>query len=437
MSNKAIPPPLQPLITPTRDGNVQTMNINGNKTTKQIHSKRDKHPLIKMRFSKAMLNHSNFESNQKRITNKKYVQPQHPQIIASNKEILNECAPFSIATESDDMSCSELAYNTDMPGHDIDDTLLHITATIANDNNISFNIEDKEEEPEKYKAFVVMSGNTTAIESTNQKGEIIRIGSDNITCEVKEAIVLGECNNKMMSKCENAMIMNPLQPLVENVINEGSNLCLDENAFKTIENDVIPSECLKEKLNSYPSNPVTKKFSNYYFRNESIGGTLLQSQQIADKYVEKDTVRKCYRNNYQQNYIKKARKHCVPSDELTRIQIREDIRKMRNPKMDEIKMVLKAIGLKHFVNHKAYVDLYGNENEKAINVVQKTKKKRKQRNYDSDYEDETYCKNGYQQPQPHKKKHKMNDREPIKCNKCGKIFTLEVDLLLHRTNDKC
>eukprot|EP01083_Nonionella_stella_P075094 203928_1 len=53
-----------------------------------------------------------------------------------------------------------------------------------------------------------------------------------------------------------------------------------------------------------------------------------------------------------------------------------------------------------------------------------------EQNYDSNYDDEQWAwkKNGYQQPQPDKKK---------QCNKCGKIFKMEVDLLLHQTLVKC
>merc|ERR1712228_282346 len=78
------------------------------------------------------------------------------------------------------------------------------------------------------------------------------------------------------------------------------------------------------------------------------------------------------------------------------------------------------------------------------------KKKRKHRHY-NDYEqnrafsisDNNNILNGHQsmngdQP-PHRKKQKImnNNSEVIKCRKCNKIFTLEVDLLLHKTNDHC
>merc|ERR1712228_271795 len=80
----------------------------------------------------------------------------------------------------------------------------------------------------------------------------------------------------------------------------------------------------------------------------------------------------------------------------------------------------------------------------------KKKKKRKHRHY-NDYEqnrafsisDNNNILNGHQsmngdQP-PHRKKQKImnNNSEAIKCRKCNKIFTLEVDLLLHKTNDHC
>merc|ERR1712154_392541 len=41
--------------------------------------------------------------------------------------------------------------------------------------------------------------------------------------------------------------------------------------------------------------------------------------------------------------------------------------------------------------------------------------------------------------EPLRKKQKVisNSNEAIKCGKCNKLFTLEVDLLLHKTNEHC
>merc|ERR1712154_196549 len=61
------------------------------------------------------------------------------------------------------------------------------------------------------------------------------------------------------------------------------------------------------------------------------------------------------RTRMEQQNSKKAKKYTAPSEELTRLQIRDDIRKMRNPKMHEIKNILRGIGLEQFVNHKAYI----------------------------------------------------------------------------------
>merc|ERR1712176_781454 len=51
---------------------------------------------------------------------------------------------------------------------------------------------------------------------------------------------------------------------------------------------------------------------------------------------------------------KKAKKFSAPSEELTRLQIREDIRKMRNPKIADMKVILAKIGFKDYIGHKAY-----------------------------------------------------------------------------------
>merc|ERR1712087_1081841 len=163
----------------------------------------------------------------------------------------------------------------------------------------------------------------------------------------------------------------------------------------------------------------------------------------------------------------------------TRLQIREDIRKMRNPKMHEIKMILKTLGIgfEKYINHKAYYhqpqqqeDVYlddvddddgvGEEEEEEeeedmnnevpndIQFIQmhskrkkKKKKKRKRRHYEFDQNGsstQTSASFIMNREEPHRKKIKMNNNsDAIKCRKCNRIFTLEVDLLLHKTNDHC
>merc|ERR1712244_125183 len=161
----------------------------------------------------------------------------------------------------------------------------------------------------------------------------------------------------------------------------------------------------------------------------------------------------------------------------TRLQIRDDIRKMRNPKMHEIKNILRGIGLEQFVNHKAYIqtathhqinyNLYNDDDVQFISqppTKHRKKKKKKHRDYDyhghhinaspsnsvfSISSDPANINNNKRTVinidhhiQPQKKKQKLSvtnngSQEAIKCDQCNKIFTLEVDLLLHRTNDKC
>ncbi len=220
-----------------------------------------------------------------------------------------------------------------------------------------------------------------------------------------DAIIIGECTNKTTSNDDYTNDNDKrelVNKVVNNVINEASNLCINGNNsndnsnnknFKLIGNNVIRTnkiECLITKMGSYTNtnNPVTNKFSTYYQQNETIAGFLLKSDEIANKYMNNTINEKTNNDNNnnssigdnnknnnnnnninntnnmrktraririeQQNY-KKAKNYCAPSEELTRLQIREDIRKMRNPKMTEIKNILKIIGFNQFINHKAYI----------------------------------------------------------------------------------
>merc|ERR1712130_519473 len=204
--------------------------------------------------------------------------------------------------------------------------------------------------------------------------------------------------------------------------------------------------------------------------------------------IESENNTQIRRSRRNQNH-KKAKKYCAPSDELTRLEIREDIRKMRKPKMHEIKIILKTLGIDfiNYIDHSAYSfdassnyqqqdeedeDVYldddnndnDDEEDEDINEEhddiqfigmhskhkKKKKKKRKHRNYDYEQNnnqnfsisDNNNILNGHQAmngDEPHRKKQKIinNNPDAIKCGKCNKIFTLEVDLLLHKTNDHC
>ena len=190
---------------------------------------------------------------------------------------------------------------------------------------------------------------------------------------------------------------------------------------------------------------------------------------------------------------KKAKKYSAPSEELTRLQIREDIRKMRHPETDEIKDILKLIGFQQYINHKTYKSInddnyyyvnsnnnirnhnndHDNDNDNdndddddddddvqfiGINTTKPKKKKKKKLDHLSpsnsvfSISSENNNKNDKDidindNDEPPQKKQKLNNNNNnnnnkneesiIKCGKCNKIFTLEVDLLLHKTNDKC
>jgi len=181
--------------------------------------------------------------------------------------------------------------------------------------------------------------------------------------------------------------------------------------------------------------------------------------------------------------FKRAKKYVSPSEELTRLQIREDIRKMRNPKMENIEEILKMIGFTQFVNHEKYLpesnlmnrprpNQYREEDNVIDDDVQfvgitKHKKKRKRKRKHRHHADYHLAKpdevspsnsvlsmvsneqNGESLPrnvinigdfddgaEPQRKKAKPSGDEVLKCHRCNKVFTLEVDLLIHKVNDK-
>merc|ERR1712228_420984 len=507
------------------------------------------------------------ESSSKLVetNNKKQVNVSHP-VTTSNHNQRKKVYNDSDSIASDTVSCSELTSDFPKNSNQIK-AQIACSETQNNDNNQNNDPNNKQEmneennkslqneaEDVKYKAFVVMDGNKKQQTISNNIRSVTITNEDyeDNNDQSKEAIVLSHISNKIVSKTDedtsNEKQQNKdnkmINPTINEVINSNTNLCANgiDDDFKLIKGTVVRSakiQSIVKKMESYSiddddddcnqinRNPVTHKFSTYYKRTERVGGTLLNTDDIATKYININVDE--HKNDNEQQYIsamiqstainneeddneeeevvgiesennntnirrsrrnqnhKKAKKYCAPPEELTRLEIREDIRKMRNPKMHEIKIILKTLGIDfvNYIDHSAYSfdassnyqqqdeeeeDVYldddddideededFNQEHDDIQFIgmhskhkKKKKKKRKHRHY-NDYEqnrafsisDNNNILNGHQsmngdQP-PHRKKQKImnNNSEAIKCRKCNKIFTLEVDLLLHKTNDHC
>jgi len=262
-------------------------------------------------------------------------------------------------------------------------------------------------------------------------------------------------------------------------------------------------QCTEDIANKYININVDQNINVKYISSLQCNnnGTNQEEEEDEDEDVGADSennsnIRRSRRN---QNH-KKAKKYCAPSEELTRLQIREDIRKMRNPKMHEIKLIVQKLGagFESYIDHKVYsfdagttaaaTDVYlddagedddddddGNEdNFDDIEFIEmhskhkKKKKKKRKRHYDYQQNGVNAVKYPSSSPnsafrisasnnilndhqamngnEPLRKKQKVvnnnnnhnhNSTEAIKCGKCNKLFTLEVDLLLHKTNEHC
>jgi len=232
------------------------------------------------------------------------------------------------------------------------------------------------------------------------------------------------------------------------------------------------------------NNPTTHAFSTYYQRDEqNVGGVLVGTDAIARAYVESCTLREpkheteadaaddAWRGHgsssematestaasnvrrraqlrREQQNVKRARKYVPPSQELSRLQIREDIRRMRSPS-------------KHR-NDKGYV--HGDAEEDEGRDTHRKEKRRRRDDSASpaptapsapsaqslltlsalsgDPKPVTGERGNELSMEPQRKRQRVNgvgvgvavSAEPIKCTQCNKIFTLEVDLLLHKTN---
>mmetsp|Transcript_52603 Transcript_52603/g.87115 ORF Transcript_52603/g.87115 Transcript_52603/m.87115 type:complete len:584 (+) Transcript_52603:112-1863(+) len=196
-------------------------------------------------------------------------------------------------------------------------------------------------------------------------------------------------------------------------------------------------------------------------------------------------VRRRARTRLEQQHFKKAKKYCAPPDELTRLQIRNDIRKMRNPQMNDISSVLKLVGFERYIGHKSYVSLMqpprsNNNNNKSAHSYENN-------GHSHNYGDggggddevqfigtsttttESHTNNNASKravidiadnrqstataaatsaskydcgPPSKKAKLQSTNKElgtvaSFTCNKCGKAFAMEVDLILHKNHDQC
>jgi len=271
-----------------------------------------------------------------------------------------------------------------------------------------------------------------------------------------------------------------------------------------------------------PNNPVTNKFSTYFLRddNDNVGGTLLTKEEdILDGFISlfdepkeesSDTavnaedvameeavsggiessirlrMRSRIRQRKEHAHFKRAKKYNTPSEELTRLQIREDIRKMRNPQMDHIADILNMIGFSAFIDHERYLpgsnlmnrpkhSVYredeAEDDVQFIGVKHKKKRKRKRKHrhrsdhHHSSKPEDVYPSNiafsehsnerngesrslnvinidGFDDgTEPRRKRLKPAESEGasevLMCPHpgCYKVFALEVDLLIHKVND--
>merc|ERR1712032_308267 len=161
---------------------------------------------------------------------------------------------------------------------------------------------------------------------------------------------------------------------------------------------------------------------------------------------------------------KKAKNYVPPNEELTRLQIRADLRLMmsKSKRLDE--HGASTTNYQAISTSDAYLDGDSHDNnddneedDETFDHVQFVKRKRKKkrskkRHFDqSPSPNDTFriSANGHSHQQamngiPPLKKQKVLDNttnngsaDVIKCGKCQKLFTLEVDLLLHKTNEHC
>jgi len=426
--------------------------------------------------------------------------------------------------------------------------------------------EELKEEP--FRAFVVMNGSTTTITSKNASNKMEKVileaehgGDDSKSTERKsKAIVVGQITDTLCSKPE---AVSPLQsgneteltPLVSNLINDASNICV--NGIRGMNVEEMPSaqhidagnagpQMLDDRivrpevvsslmhkmakgsvgLKRPPNNPVTNKFSTYFQRddNDNVGGTLLTKEEdILDGFISlfaepkeesvnpadsgnaedvtmeeavnggiESSIRMRMRSRVRQRkehaHFKRAKKYNTPPEELTRLQIREDIRKMRNPQMEHMAEILDLIGFSAFINHERYLpdsnlmnrpkhsvyredDVVIDADVQFIGLDNKHKKKRKRKRkhrhrsdhdhhpkaedmYSSNiaFSELPYARNGEPRSQnainidrfddgsePRRKRLKpdANTSEGLRCPHpgCYKVFELEVDLLIHKVND--
>jgi len=394
------------------------------------------------------------------------------------------------------------------------------------------------EQQQAFRAFVVQNESKTISYINGSSKVMLQNGERSKSTEDKsKAIVVGQITDKMCPKQPEPARPDQrggddepaLTPLVNSMINDASNLCvngiretnvsdtehIEEGNLRMVGDQVVRQNVVENLMHSmhkmtniagggkaraFPNNPTTNKFSTYFLRdtNDSVGGTLLtKEEQIVDGFVPlfaaqheetptdsvngdhdgtaeeatnggtESTIRKRMRTRNRQRRdfatAKRAKKYCAPSEELTRLQIREDIRKMRNPKIEDMEQILKVIGFDEFVNHESFEkyalnrskfgayhngEAAADEDVQFIGVSKANKKKRKRKRRglarnNADYalskHDEVSPADSANGAEPQRKRLKAGGEatEVLQCPQCHKIFTLEVDLLIHKVNDHC
>jgi len=268
-----------------------------------------------------------------------------------------------------------------------------------------------------------------------------------------------------------------------------------------------------DKIKRAPNNPVTNQFSTYYHREsqKNIGGFLLNAEEIVDGFEclfpdqpndessnQNDSAngdemagaedgegtirsRMKMRNRQRRDHAnsKRAKKYSNPPDELTRLQIREDIRKIRTPQMSDMTEILSFCGLAQYASHEKYLadsnlmnmptqSLYreaddDEEDGQFIGARAKHKRKRKRKRtaepalpklestpHHSQANQPVFSISNGSNGGPHsmhmgfadvaepQRKRMKASEDSInlrKCPNCYKEFPLEIDLLMHKIHD--
>lgn len=157
------------------------------------------------------------------------------------------------------------------------------------------------------------------------------------------------------------------------------------NAVNVDENGGVRDESMESRSAWVNACPRKHSYSTYYERKKSIGGVLMNSQQVFKQYCIKMRLlnRKQQKNEnrnvnihdwnltffdkgcmvddlfenmlklkpknrtrsrMEQTNLKKARKYELPNDNLSRMEIRDDIRRMKEPKLHDLLSIISDLG---------------------------------------------------------------------------------------------